>query len=261
MLFSNLIKKKVKIVSKQTISEVFDEVLKNGIGVVPIENSREGPVNETLDNLFKKQVYVKYEIEKKIDIVLASNKKIKNVEEIRRIYSNYYAIQESRNVLNDLNKEIIQVESTSKAALLASKDLKGAALCSKFAANLYNLIILKNNIQDGLNITRFVVISSKISKRGKKTMLFFIVEHKPGSLYKALKEFYKRKINLTMIYSRPLKEIAWNYYFYVEIEGSLKEKRVKKALKELIKNTVDMKIKGSFIKIWFESIYTKNFYH
>ncbi|MGC9183593.1 ACT domain-containing protein [Caldisphaera sp.] len=80
-------------------------------------------------------------------------------------------------------------------------------------------------------------------------MLFFIVEHKPGSLYKALKEFYKRKINLTMIYSRPLKEIAWNYYFYVEIEGSLKEKRVKKALKELIKNTVDMKIKGSFIKI------------
>ncbi|MGC9183595.1 prephenate dehydratase domain-containing protein [Caldisphaera sp.] len=77
MLFSNLIKKKVKIVSKQTISEVFDEVLKNGIGVVPIENSREGPVNETLDNLFKKQVYVKYEIEKKIDIVLASNKKIK----------------------------------------------------------------------------------------------------------------------------------------------------------------------------------------
>ncbi len=240
---------KGKIVAKQTINEVFDEVSKNGIGVVPIENSREGPINETLDNLFNREVFVNYEIEKTIDIVLASNVNIRKIDEIKRVYSNYYAIQESRKILKELNKEIIQVESTSKAAMFASEDDKGAALCSLYAANLYGLRILKNNIQDGLNITRFVVISRKIKKRGYKTILFFIVEHKPGSLYKVLREFYRRKINLTMIYSRPLKEKAWNYYFYVEFEGSLQENKVKNVLNDLKYKTIEIKIGGSFIKI------------
>jgi prephenate dehydratase len=243
---------KGKKISKQTISEVFYEVSKNNSkGIVPIENSREGPINETLDNLFKyDNVYVNYEKELNINIVIASNKNIKDFKEIKRIYSNYYAIQEAKDILLKIDaKEIIQVESTSKAALLASKDKEGAALCSSYAAKIYKLKILQKNVQDGINITRFIIISSKMKKNGDKTMVFFIVKHKPGSLYNVLKVFYKNNINLTMIYSRPLKEKIWNYYFYVEFEGNLIQKNIKRALNSISAISENLKIKGSFFKV------------
>ena len=243
---------KGKRIPRQTISDVFYETTKNNSrGIVPIENSREGPVNETLDNLFKyDNVYVNNEIEININIVLAANKNVKDLNDIKRIYSNYYAIQETKDSLLKLNsKEIIQVESTSKAAYLASKDKNGAALCSSYAAKIYKLNVILKNVQDGTNITRFIAISNILNTKGNKTMIFFIIKHKPGSLYRVLKEFYKNNINLTMIYSRPLKEKIWNYYFYVEFEGSLIQENIKKALDSISFISESIKIKGSFSKI------------
>jgi len=243
-------------IPKKSITEVFNSINENSIGVVPIENSIEGPVHETLDNLFKNEnIYVNYEIEKEIKLVLAVNPLVNSVDDIEVIYSHPHAINEARESLFKLNlTNFVPVESTSTAALYASKQKYSAALCSEYAAKLYGLKILYRDISDSINITRFIVISRKMTFDGNKTMIMFTIPHKPGSLYKVLEKFYKNNINLTMIYSRPLKNIPWQYYFYLEFEGSLRDEKVKQALEE-IKDEVDiLRIKGSFPKLQYQAL-------
>ncbi|MDT7875758.1 MAG: prephenate dehydratase domain-containing protein [Sulfolobaceae archaeon] len=244
-------------IAVRSITEIFEKVKSNtnSIGVIPIENSREGPVHESLDNLYNHdQIYVKYEIEKKIELVLAANPAINEIHEIKKVYSHYHAIQESKETLRMLGiSNIIPVDSTSTAASIALEERGSAAICSKYAAKLYGLKILLDNIQDGINLTRFLIISRDLSLNGDKSMLFFTIPHKPGSLYHVLGKFYKYNINLTMIYSRPLKTVPWQYYFYLEFEGELEEERVKKAIEELKEVTTSLKIKGSFSRLQYQA--------
>ncbi|WP_286188918.1 ACT domain-containing protein [Sulfolobus sp. S-194] len=83
-------------------------------------------------------------------------------------------------------------------------------------------------------------------------MVMFTVPHKPGALYKVLEKFYNNNINLTMIYSRPLKSIPWQYYFYLEFEGNMRENKVKSTLEEIRNITSMLKIKGSFTKLQYQ---------
>ncbi|MEJ2780232.1 MAG: prephenate dehydratase domain-containing protein [Sulfolobaceae archaeon] len=241
----------------RSISEIFSRVYtdNNAIGVVPIENSIEGPVHETLDNLYKyDEIYVNSYIEREIKLVLAVNTNVKRIEDIKRLYSHNHAIQEAKETLQKLKIEnIIPVESTSAAALYASKDNYGAAICSQYAASVYGLKILLNNIQDNLNITRFVTISKSLTTSGERTMIFFNVPHKPGALYRALEKFYKYNINLTMIYSRPLKVIPWQYYFYLEFEGELRNSKTINLLEELNAVVTNIKIKGSYSRLQYQA--------
>jgi len=196
-------------------------------------------------------IYVTREIELAVNIVLAVNKSVKDYKKIKRIYAQPYAYSESRENLERLGihvEELIPVESTSKGALLASKDPDGAALCSELAAKIYGLKIVEKNIQSANNITRFFIISKTMRKFGGKTLLFMTVPHRPGGLYKALEPFQRHRINLTMIYSRPLKTIPWRYYFYLEFEGSISSKKVEKAIEELRSKVELLLIKGSFIR-------------
>ncbi|BFH73329.1 prephenate dehydratase domain-containing protein [Sulfurisphaera javensis] len=227
----------------------------NSIGVVPIENSIEGPVHETLDNLFKfDDIYVNYEIEKEIKLVLAVNPSVNSIDDIEVIYSHSHAINESKETLSKYNlTNFIPVESTSTAALYASKQKYSAAICSEYAAKLYNLKILLENINDSINITRFIVISKKLTTYGNKTMLMFTVPHKPGSLYRVLEKFYINEINLTMIYSRPLKSIPWQYYFYLEFEGNLEDEKVKDTLAKIQNLVTTLKIKGTFSRLQYRA--------
>jgi prephenate dehydratase len=229
-----------------TITQVFKAVLTepNAFGVVPVENSLEGPVNETLDNLyFEDEVFVGVEVQKKIDLVLAAKS---GSEEIKKIYSHPYALREAQRNLSRVAAELIPVESTSKAATLALQNSGTAALCSRFAAKLYDLQIIHENLQDGVNITRFLVISRSISKKGEKTMLLTTVPHRPGGLYKLLERFYQSNINLTMIYSRPIRNTPWHYYFYIEFDGEIDDANVFSCLSSLNETTNVLKIKGSY---------------
>mgnify|MGYP001770694459 FL=1 len=244
-------------VETRTITEVFERVNEHGgLGVVPIENSIEGPVNETLDNLFSRDnIYVIREIEIPVRIVLCVNKNVKNGDEIERLYAQPYAYSEAREKINGLVKsikELVPVESTSKAAVLASKDPRGAALCSEHAAKLYGLKIIAKDVQSGPNFTRFFIISKEPRQRGSKTLIFLTVPHRPGGLYHALEKFYRHNINLTMIYSRPIKTIPWRYYFHIEFEGSLILKKVRKALDDLKEYVEILKIKGSYTRSQFQ---------
>jgi len=232
-----------ELIPRNTITDVFNGVIDDECqkGLVPIENSLEGPVNETLDNLFYKKIFINMEIEIQINLVLASKSK-----EFDVIYSHPHAIQECREYLSRRAKsKIIPVESTSRAAELASINPRTAAICSEMAAKIYDLNVLDQNIQDSVNITRFFLISKEETIEGNKSSVIFTVPHTSGSLYHVLEKFYKEKINLSMIYSRPLRNIPWRYYFYVEYEGSKDEK----LLDELNSVTTSIGFKGSYFKV------------
>ncbi|WP_240938920.1 prephenate dehydratase [Metallosphaera hakonensis] len=230
-----------------TISEIFESVSKGGVGIVPVENTLEGPVNETLDNLYTREdIFVNQRIDTKIDLVLASRYDVE-LPLVKRVYSHNHAIHEARNTLSKLGlSNFIPVNSTSKAAQLAAEDRESAAICSKFAANIYGLKVLRDNIQDGVNITRFLVISKQLTKAGEKTILLFTVPDTPGSLYRVLEKFYLHNVNLSMIYSRPVKVIPWNYYFYLEFDGDLVMAEKTGLLQELKNVTQQLKIKGTY---------------
>lgn len=240
-----------KFISVKSISDVFDEVEKDraDYGVVPIENSTEGIVNHTLDMFVDSELKICSEMLMRISIYLIS--KAKDMSKIKRIYSHFQPIAQSRNWIEDNlpNVQLIEVASTAKAAQMAYKDSKSAAITSKLAANLYKLNILAANIEDKAdNFTRFLVIGKDFPEvSGKdKTSIMFSIKDRVGALYDMLIPFKKHNINLTKIESRPSKRKAWEYIFFVDFMGHINNKGVKEALSELSKECVFLKVLGSY---------------
>ncbi len=236
-----------------TIRDVFVEVetQRADYGVVPVENTIEGVVNYTLDMFLESDVKISGEIVIPIALHLLSSSD--TPENIEKVFSHKMALAQSRSWLekNLPNVQLIEVESTAKACEIALEDEKAGAIASEVAAYTYHLNILARNIQDsGDNFTRFLVISKKdLEPTGKdKTSLIFGVKDEPGALYKALEVFYKHNINLTKIESRPSKKKAWDYVFFVDLEGHRKEEKVKNALEELKEKTQFVKVLGSYPK-------------
>ena len=228
-----------KVYSTKSISEIFHIVEKEKVcGIIPLENSIEGPIHESLDNLFKyDNIYINYVYNMEIKLFLASKDgKIKNI-----LYTNHYAYKESEEFIKNLNINKIEfVSSTSEAAKLA-KENNSMCICSKLAVENYGLSIIKE-INTENNYTKFALISNKLSYDGDSSIILFTIKNKPGALYNVLKIFYKENIDLTMIYSRPLKTIPWEYYFYLEFKGGYN----KKLLEQLKSVTEILKFKGSY---------------
>jgi chorismate mutase/prephenate dehydratase len=205
-------------------------------GVVPIENNTEGVVGITLDSLKKYNVKMVSEICLDIHHSFASVQD--ELTNIKRIYSHPQGYNQCLNFLEThglLDVEFIPTESTAKAAELASKDEKSAAICSKIAAKLYNVPLLFEKIEDNLaNRTRFIIISDfKTSKSGNdKTSVIAKTSHKTGALFNLLKKFKDKNINLLKIESRPNKDDTFNTWFYIDFEGHIEDEDVKKLIEE-----------------------------
>ncbi|MGC9064143.1 MAG: prephenate dehydratase, partial [bacterium] len=222
----------------RSIPEVFSIVEKEEalFGVVPIENSTEGVVNYTLDMFMTSPLNIIGEI-----IIPISHNLIArpDVKEIKKIYSHPQAFGQCKGYLenNYPDTELIETNSTSKAAEMASKDQNSAAIASDVAAERFNLEVLASRIEDDPNNrTRFLIIGRNNEGRvtGKdKTMVMFSTAHKPGSLYNALRCFAENDINLTMIQSRPSREVLWEFVFFVEFQGHREDTKVKEALNSL----------------------------
>ncbi|MBO3754132.1 MAG: prephenate dehydratase [Candidatus Brockarchaeota archaeon] len=235
-----------------TIRSVFKSVeeAEADYGVTPVENSLEGPVSETLDCLASSGLSIVGEEVLKIAFHLSSRER--RLEDVRIVFSNPHALAQVRMFLDRVMPEarIREVSSTSKAALMAAKTRGGAAVCSEAAAREYGLRILARNIQDEReNYTRFLVLSREASKRFKgaaRTMLIMILEHKPGSLYRALGVFAKHGLNLTRIESRPVRGKPWEYMFLVEFEGASWDHGVHRALENLKRRAVEIRLLGSY---------------
>ncbi len=234
-----------------SIKDVFSEVERGRahFGVVPIENTTEGVVNHTLDMFIDSNLLIYGEVLQEVSHHLMSKTGV--MEEVKKIYSHPHAIAQCRSWLetNLPHVPVSEVASTAKAAEICIDDPTAAAIASELAAQLYGLKVLKARIEDNINnFTRFLVLSQKPPERtGKdKTSLMLSVKDKVGALYDLLRPFASHGLNMTKIESRPSRRKAWEYIFFVDVEGHIEEERVKKAVEEIKGRCLFLKILGSY---------------
>ena len=234
-----------------SIADVFSAV-ENGsadYGVVPIENSTEGAVTHTFDQFTETALKICAEIYLPVSLcLLASVPK----EKITRICSKQEAIGQCRKWLstNLSGIEFDAVNSTALAAEMASESDCGA-VASQLAAELYGLQVVGENIQDvSGNTTRFLIIGKSCSEPtgGDKTSIYFGIKDKPGALHDVLAALKTNEINMCKIESRPSKDKAWEYIFFVDIEGHAADLNVKAALEELNEHCAVLNVLGSYPK-------------
>jgi chorismate mutase/prephenate dehydratase len=234
-----------------SIAAVFEEVNRShaDFGVVPLENSTDGRVADTLDMFMRlPQLKICAEVRLRIHHNLLANCE---QQEIRRVYSKPQALSQCRNWLskNVPHASLHEVASTATAAELAQREPGAAAVASRQAAVRYNLRILFTDIEDSPhNETRFAVIGhQECAKTGHdKTAIMFRVPHSPGALVNALDVFKQNKINLTWIESFPAKLPKAEYVFFVDFEGHIEDPKVKRTLTSLQEHCEQMSILGSF---------------
>lgn len=218
------------------------------LGVVPVENSTEGMINQTLDMMAATRLNVIQEFMLPIrNCLLASIPK----ERIKKVFSHPQPLAQCRGWLtsNLPAAEIIETASTSEAAMAARSHEDGAAIASSMAAEIYGLSILADNINDlRENITRFWVISrSAVPVAGNaKSSVIVTLDNRPGALYSALGVFARKGINLTKIESRPSRKSPWEYIFFIDFQGNLDEPNVKEAIEEIRTFTGELIILGSY---------------
>ena len=234
-----------------SIKDVFSEVERGraNFGVVPIENTTEGVVNHTLDMFIDSNLLIYGEVLQEVSHHLMS--KSGAAEEIKKICSHPHAIAQCRNWLetNMPHAPVSEVASTARAAEMCLDDPSIAAIASELAAQLYGLKVIKSRIEDNLNnFTRFLVLSQKPPQRtGKdKTSLMLSIKDKVGALYDLLRPFASHGLSMTKIESRPSRRKAWEYIFFVDVEGHIEEERVKKAVEEITGRCLFMKVLGSY---------------
>ena len=234
-----------------SIASVFEVVNRGQVdfGVVPLENSTDGGVSDTLDMFMRlPQLKICAEVRLKIHHNLLANC---DQEMIRRVYSKPQALAQCRNWLskNLPHADLKDVSSTAVAAQLAAQEPGAAAVASRQAAVKYGLRILFANIEDyPHNETRFAVIGlQEYDRTGKdKTALMFKVPHHPGSLVDALDVFKSNKLNLTWIESFPAKTGKQEYIFFVDFDGHEEDAKVKRALQSLEKQCEELHVLGSY---------------
>ena len=254
----------IKLLPLKSFQDVFDaaETGKVEYIVVPLENSIEGSINEIYDLLLQTKMNVVGEIYQRVRHCLIANRGTKM---IRYVHSHPQALAQCRAYIQNKGFRPVPTYDTAGAAKMIkeNKMADSAAIASKRAAELYDMEILDEGIEDRKNnYTRFFVLSPKKKNRGRsvshdigghdhKTSIIFSVRHVPGALFGILGEFAIRKINLTKIESRPTKETPWEYNFYVDFEGHLQNKAVHEALLSIKLKTSYIKILGSYKKAEF----------
>ncbi|MBP2046365.1 prephenate dehydratase [Methanobacterium aggregans] len=219
-------------------------------GVVPIENSIEGPVCVTLDLLVHEyDLKIRNEITIPISHNLLLNPEAE-IEDINVIYSHIQALSQCRKFTESLGVDVHTAPSTSAAAKLVVGEKNAGAIGTEKAAEIYGLKIAARNIQDyPNNVTRFVVVALEDSPRtgnDKTSLVFSMLEDKPGGLHHVLGEFARRNINLTKIESRPSKEKLGSYLFFVDFEGHRSDPEIENVLNIIRSNVGYIKILGSY---------------
>ncbi|MGQ9614917.1 MAG: bifunctional 3-deoxy-7-phosphoheptulonate synthase/chorismate mutase [Spirochaetota bacterium] len=249
--------KSVIFIPKNSFEDVVHAVEKEeaDFGLLPLENTLIGSISHTYDLILESNLPIVGEVITPISHCLLAIKKIPP-DEIRKVYSHPAALSQCSSFLQKLkNCEIIPIYDTAGSAMKISreKDPSAAAIASKLAAQLYNLEIIAEKLEDyPNNQTRFIIISKKGERsyhKNSKTSIVFTTLHQPGALYKVLKIFNDYGINLTKLESRPHKTEPWRYYFYLDFEGHTRDKIIKEAMDELKEQTNFLKVLGSY-PIW-----------
>jgi len=240
-----------QLVPQKSIGAVFEEVQRGraDYGVVPVENSTEGAVSHTLDMFVESELKINAEILLEINHDLLSRSG--RLEDVRKIISHPQALAQCRHWLEENLPDLplIDVASTAMAAQMAAEDPTAAAISSELAATLYDLQPVKKKIEDNPNnYTRFLVVGARNPEKSgfDKTSLMFRINDEPGILHRMLVPFSARNINLAKIESRPLKKKAWEYIFFLDLEGHIDEENVRGAVEDLRQFCQFVKVLGSY---------------
>lgn len=220
------------------------------LGIVPVENSLEGSVNPVYDLLLESSLMVCGETELRVVHCLIGSPGTR-MDDIRRIYSHPQALSQCRRFLGHLGRELVPTHDTAGSVRMLKENrlLDGAAVASARAAEIYDMEVLAEGIEDNpVNYTRFFVLSPSdcLPTGADKTSIVFSIKEEPGSLYRALRKFAVRKINLTRLESRPMRHRPWEYNFYLDCHGHRGERPVSDALRTLDKGSLFLKVLGSY---------------
>ncbi|PCI16661.1 MAG: prephenate dehydratase [Piscirickettsiaceae bacterium] len=236
-----------------TIADIFLAVETGGAhyGVVPVENSTEGVITHTLDNFIKSSLHICGEVALRIHHHLLSH--ANNLADINIVYSHQQSLGQCRQWLatHIPSVETIAVSSNAEAARLASETEGSAAIAGEMAAEIYQLDKLASHIEDEAhNTTRFLVIGEReIPATGDdKTSMMISTKNVAGALQGVLAPFAYAGISLNKIESRPSRQGAWEYVFFVDIDGHKDDENVAKVLKELEPNVNFLTVLGSYPK-------------
>lgn len=235
---------------QKTIADVFSEVSRDraDYGVVPVENSTEGAVTHTLDMFIDSDLKIVSQLVLPIEHCLLSRFSRK---QIKKLYAHPQSLAQCRSwVQNNLpDIEIIETSSNARSAEFARTEKNSAAIAGTLAAERYKLPILEAGIQDSsTNVTRFLVLGrqSPAPTGQDRTSLMFAVTDRVGALHHALAPLRRYRINMTKIESRPSKRKAWEYFFFVDVDGHAEDRKVARALKQLEGQCSFMKVLGSY---------------
>ncbi|MBC6414689.1 MAG: prephenate dehydratase [Chromatiales bacterium] len=241
----------VSLKSCATIEEVFRCIATNKAyyGVVPVENSSEGSVSNTLDHFMSNDIKIIGESELRINHCLLT--KQSRVEDIQKVYGHSQSLAQCRNWLSAHLPDSVQinVESSSQAIQKLNEDYPAAAIASAYAAELYKLNIIARDIEDSAsNTTRFLILGSQFPPPSghDKTSILLLTRHKAGALAHLLKILADQNINLTRIESRPSGRVNWEYAFFLDIEGHCEQEHIKQGLAALDKEADFYKLLGSY---------------
>ncbi len=218
-------------------------------GVVPVENSLEGAVTQVNDLLTTTNLKVIGEARILVRHCLLATEAT-DYREIRLVYSHPQALAQCRNFLMRNNLEARPFYDTAGAAKMLAREnpRAAAAISSRLCAELYDLEIIKEGIEDGpANTTRFLLLAREpFEGKGEKTSIIFATPHEAGRLYAVLRLFAENKINLTRIASMPLRSDPLNYCFFLDFEGSGKDEKIADVLSKMEKLTISLKVLGSY---------------
>lgn len=238
------------LIPVSTIASVFEEVNRGhaNFGLVPIENSTDGRIVDTLDMFTRLPLRICGEVQISVHHNLIARCPR---SEITEIYSKPQALSQCREWLsrNMPQARLIEVTSTSTAAQLARDKPGVGAVASRQAAVEYDLQLIAENIEDNKNnVTRFAIIGEETTKpTGKdRTAMLLQIPHKPGSLADALAVFKRNKLNLTWIESFPLRGEETGYLFFLDFEGHVDDAKTKRTLEELQPMAVRLEVLGSY---------------
>ena len=240
----------LKYAAQNSIADVFSEVtkLRADYGVVPVENSTEGVVTHTLDMFVESNLKIVAQITLKIEQCLVTRFKR---EDIQKFYIHPQTHAQCRGYLhkNFPNVEVIETSSNSRSVEFASREKNSAAIAGVLAAEKYGVPVIEHGIQDNTaNATRFLVLGRQCSPPtgNDRTSLMLSIKDEVGALYGALAPFRKYKLNMTKIESRPSKRKAWEYFFFVDCDGHMQDKKVAKAIADLESVCNFVKVLGSY---------------
>ncbi len=235
-----------------SIDQVFREVDSDAAhyGVVPVENTTEGMVNQTLDCLMDCTLHICGEVELAVHQMLMCHAQAKPGE-ATEVVSHQQSLAQTRHWLDLCYPELPRraVSSNGEAARLAAESPQILAVAGSRAAEIHGLRVLERNIEDVPgNKTRFVVIGKTIAgiSGEDKTSILVTVRNEPGALYQILQPFQALEVSLTRLETRPLKGGSWSYAFFIDFSGHRDEALIARALEQLGQNVVNLRVLGSY---------------